>query len=164
MSKQEKQRFIYDPVSRQKIDVSEEVYGAYYRPIWAMFKRAHDHGTCRATQSQWWLCQGDCAVCRFHYRDKHDSLELMAESGKQTADYSPTIDPESIAVDVLYFEGLLKRLDELMPEARKIGELRLRGLTDADIAEQIGIKRTTFLSRLKKAKEKLCEEFPDSSL
>jgi DNA-directed RNA polymerase specialized sigma24 family protein len=52
-------------------------------------------------------------------------------------------------------------LDELMPEARRIGELRLDGLSDSDIADIIGIPRTTFLSRLKKAKSKLHAECSD---
>ena len=48
-----------------------------------------------------------------------------------------------------------------MPEAVEIGRLRQDGLSDEAIAEIIGIKRTTFLSRLKKAKEQLATEFPD---
>ena len=50
---------------------------------------------------------------------------------------------------------------ELMPEARKIGLLRQKGLTDSAIADSIGVKRTTFLSRLIKAREQLAFEFPD---
>lgn len=164
MSNPVKHRFIYDPVSKKKIPVTEEVYRAYYRPIWALFKRAHEHGTCRALGDQWWLCQGDCYTCRFCYRGEYDSLELLAESGEQAADCNPTMDPESIVVDILYIEGLVKRFDELMLKARKIVELRLKGLTDAEIAVQIGTKRTTFRSRLKKAQEKLREEFQDSYL
>ena len=48
-----------------------------------------------------------------------------------------------------------------MPEAIKIGQLRQAGLSDAAIAETIGIKRTTFLSRLKKVRKQLAVEFPD---
>ena len=57
---------------------------------------------------------------------------------------------------------LLKRLQELMPEAIQIGKLREDGLSDEAIADIIGIKRTTFRSRLEKAREKLCEEFPEA--
>ena len=53
------------------------------------------------------------------------------------------------------------RLEELMPEAMGIGLLRQKGLTDSAIADSIGVKRTTFLSRLKKAREQLASEFPD---
>ena len=70
-------------------------------------------------------------------------------------------DIESIVTDRIIFDQLLKRLDELMPEARLIGELRLDGLSDSDIADIIGIPRTTFLSRLKKAKSKLHAECSD---
>ena len=48
-----------------------------------------------------------------------------------------------------------------MPEAIEIGQLRQAGLSDAAIAETIGIKRTTFLSRLKKVRKQLAVEFPD---
>lgn len=41
------------------------------------------------------------------------------------------------------------------------GELREEGLSDEAIADIVGIKRTTFLSRLKKVEEKLSQEFPD---
>ena len=56
---------------------------------------------------------------------------------------------------------LFARLEELMPEAMGIGLLRQKGLTDSAIADSIGVKRTTFLSRLKKAREQLASEFPD---
>ena len=56
---------------------------------------------------------------------------------------------------------LLAEFGEELRVRRRIGELREEGLSDEAIAKKIGIKRTTFLSRLKKAKEKLCEEFPD---
>ena len=58
-------------------------------------------------------------------------------------------------------EHLFARLNELMPEAVKIGELRQKGLSDEKIADNIGIKRTTFLSRIKKIKELLKSEYPD---
>ena len=68
---------------------------------------------------------------------------------------------ESIAEDKIELEHLFARLNELMPEAVKIGELRQKGLSDEKIADNIGIKRTTFLSRIKKIKELLKSEYPD---
>ena len=43
----------------------------------------------------------------------------------------------------------------------EIGLLRQQGLTDGAIAGILQIKRTTLLSRLKKAREQLAAEFPD---
>ena len=68
---------------------------------------------------------------------------------------------DSILCDKAEMDMLFARLEELMPEARKIGLLRQKGMTDSAIANTIGVIRTTFLSRLKKAKEQLASEFPD---
>lgn len=46
-----------------------------------------------------------------------------------------------------------------MLEASEIGKLRLKGMKDEDIANAIGIKRTTFRSRIDKAHAKLREEY-----
>ena len=48
-----------------------------------------------------------------------------------------------------------------MPEAQEIGKLRQKGLTDEAIAKVIGIKRTTFRSRLEKVRKQLASEYPD---
>ena len=75
------------------------------------------------------------------------------------------MDPNSLFVSAMCdreeLRLLLARLDELMPEAREIGRLRQKGWTDEAISDTLKIKRTTFLSRLKKAQEKLASEFPD---
>ena len=68
---------------------------------------------------------------------------------------------EGALCDRIELERLFERLNELMPEARQIGQLRQKGLSDEAIARVIGIKRTTFLSRLKKVKAQLAAEYPD---
>ena len=73
----------------------------------------------------------------------------------------PGIDIESFVTDKIIFEQLLKCLDEILPEARRIGELRLAGIPDRDIADIIGIPRSTFRSRLKKAEAQLKNEYGD---
>ena len=49
----------------------------------------------------------------------------------------------------------------LAPEAVEIGRLRMRGFTDEQIAEVIGIKRTTFRSSLDKVKKVLKSKYPE---
>lgn len=67
----------------------------------------------------------------------------------------------SLILFLLLLDELFERLNELMPEAKQIGLLRQQGITDEAIATAIGIKRTTFLSRLKKAREQLSSEYPE---
>ena len=60
---------------------------------------------------------------------------------------------------IIMHPGPINRGVELMPEAAEIGQLRLQGLKDDDIADIIGVKRTTFRSRIEKARAKLREEY-----
>ena len=75
------------------------------------------------------------------------------------SDNAPSV--EEIICDQIELEQLFKRLEQIMPEAITIGKLRQEGMSDEAIAKVIGIKRTTFRSRLDKAKEMLVSEFPD---
>ena len=68
---------------------------------------------------------------------------------------------EDVICDKAELDQLFDRLNELMPEAVQIGKLRQECLSDEAIAKIIGIKRTTFRSRLEKAKAQLTSEFPD---
>lgn len=154
-----REHYIYDPDTKQRIPVSDEIYNEYYRPIWNTFRKAHRHGCCSCPGSKWWLCNGDCAVCK--YRTAGDSLSLDYEQEILGDTRPDDFDLESIVTDRIVFKQLLKRLDVLMPEARRIGELRLDGLSDNDIADVLGVPRTTFRSRLKKAQAMLHDEYSD---
>ena len=156
-----KEHFIYDPATKQRIPVSDEVYNEFYRPIWNTFRKAHRHDCCSCAGNKWWLCEGDCASCRFHVAGDSLSLDYEQEILGDIRE-DETADLDGFVIDRIIFEQLLKRLDELMPEARRIGELRLAGYTDSAIADIIGVPRTTFLYRIKKAEAQLREEYGDT--
>ena len=73
----------------------------------------------------------------------------------------PSADIESIVTDKIVLDKLFERLDELFPEARRIGELRMEGVSDRDIADILGMPRSTFRSRLEKVEAMLREEYGD---
>lgn len=158
---------IYLPHEKQWIEVTEPQYYAYYRDIWATRKRAQSHGQCMCPKSKQWLCDGDCLICTFKAAGDNLSLDLAYENENgeeyslldELGDQSVSID--DVVTDQIMLDILFQRLGEIMPEARDIGDLRLAGLSDAQIADVIGIPRTTFLYRLKKAKELLKDEYPD---
>ena len=146
---------IYVPATKQHIPVTKEVYDEYYRPIWRTFKNAHRHKQCSCGGDKWWLCGGDCGECRFSTGGGNISLDHEQEILGDIR--QGDMDIESIVTDRIIFEQLLKRLDELFPDARRIGELRLDGYSDTAIADILGVPRTTLLSRIKKAKAQLHE-------
>lgn len=158
---------IYLKATRQWVEVSEEYYRDHTRYHDALRKRQQSHGQCVCPKNKFWLCDGDCLTCEFRRAGDMLSLDYTVENEDgdacspldNLADPSPSI--EEIICDKAELDQLFARLNELMPEAVEIGRLRQDGLSDEAIAEIIGIKRTTFLSRLKKAKEQLAAEFPD---
>ena len=160
---QSKKFRIYLKSSRQWVEVSEDQYREYDRNRTALRKRMQYRGECFCPRSKWWLCDGNCLDCEFR-NNTTVSLDDPLPGGDGTlADYVP--DGASLIEEVLSekaeLDQLFERLQELMPEAKRIGELREEGLSDEAIAKIIGIKRTTFRSRLDKAKETLSKEFPD---
>jgi DNA-directed RNA polymerase specialized sigma24 family protein len=158
---------IYLKATRQWVKVSEEYYRNHTRYHDALRKRQQSHGQCVCPKNKFWLCDGDCLTCEFRRAGDMLSLDYTVENEDgdacspldNLADPAPSI--EEIICDKAELDQLFARLNELMPEAVQIGKLRQDGLSDEAIAEIIGIKRTTFLSRLKKAKEQLATEFPD---
>ncbi len=155
---------IYIKSSHQWIDVNEEYYRDHMRYCDAFRKRHQEHGQCACPRRKFWLCDTDCVNCEFRRSGGMVSLDESLPDGEGTlADYVPDDAPliEDVLADKAELEQLFERLNELMPEAITIGKLREDGLSDEAIVGIIGIKRTTFPSRLNKAKEKLKDEFPD---
>jgi len=154
---------IYDKTTHTWYEVTEEQYREFDRWRTNLRKREQYWGRCFCPRNKWWLCDGNCLDCEFH-NSTTVSLDDPLPDGEGTlADYVPDDAPliEEVLSEKAELDQLFARLQELMPEAKRIGELREEGLSDEAIADIIGIKRTTFLSRLKKAKEKLAREFPD---
>ena len=166
-SKENQSKRIYLKATRKWVEVSEKYYRDHTRYYDAFRKRHQLHGQCVCPKNKFWLCDGDCYNCEFRRTGDMLSFDYTVENedgdtcSPQDALDGPDPSIESIICDKAELDQLFKHLNELMPEAVRIGQLRQDGLSDEAIAEIIGIKRTTFLSCLKKAKEQLSAEYPD---
>ena len=162
MKKESKTYRIYDKTTKQWYEIPEDQYGEYDRWRPALRKRMQYLGECFCPRSKWWLCDGNCLDCEFR-NNTIVSLDDSLPDGEGTlADYVPDDAPliEEVFSKKAELNQLFERLQELIPEAKRIGELREEGLSDEAVADIVGIKRTTFLSRLKKVEGKLSQEFP----
>ena len=150
------QRYIY--LDGKPIPVSEEVYLAWYRPVWKVHTDASRAGQCG--QSNWKRCCGDCGICSFRLAGNTLSLDFWADE----CDYEPqsTSSAEDIVLDSLLLEELLQELDRIDPDGRRIGEALLDGLTDREAARELDMPVTTYSSKklkLRKALKKRREKF-----
>ena len=73
MQNNDKKYFI--PVDGTPIEVSEEIYRAYYQPIWNTRYHAQKNGECRCTKAQLWKCDGVCPGCPLYAAGKKVSID-----------------------------------------------------------------------------------------
>ena len=164
---QSKNYRIYIKSTKEWVEVPEKYYREHTSYYDTFRKKEKYHGRCACPKSKFWLCDGDCFTCEFHRAG--DLLSLNYDNENEDGDTCSPLDTvaeaapllDEIVSDTATLQQLFERLRELMPEAEEIGRLRMAGLSDDAIADAIGIKRTTFRSRLKKAKEMLAPDYPD---
>ena len=167
MNTNEKQYYIYIRSTKEKIPVSKEEFDAYYKDINSYRRTQMNHGKCVCPSLKWLTCDMDCATCPFSRAGDSRSLDMphVSEDGVETAwvDEIPDDAPllEEIITNAAEMEALYARLSELMPEAVRIGNLRLSGMSDREIAKEIGVAKSTFEGRIARAKKVLEFEFPD---
>ena len=152
--------------SKSWMDVTDQEYADHMRECDRVRKRIQSHKACSCTRSKFWLCDSCCDDCVFKVAGAVLSMDSPMgndESGDEFTLHDTIADPTSefaSAVDKkIYFQQILHHLMEIYPEAITIGQLRLEGKNDSEIAETIGIPRTTFRSRLSKAKQIILREF-----
>ena len=147
MTNKDKKYFI--PVSGQWVEVSEEIYYEYYRPIWRTHEYAQRHGQCRCRKSDIWKCDGICQGCEFYTAgnqisfdgtvDEEEGDDLMLENA--IADEASPL--EEIITDMELLDALYEELEHLEPERRQICELLMQ-YSEREAAEMMGIPRSTF--------------------
>ena len=120
MSDQNKKYFI--PVDGTPIEVSEEVYRAYYQPVWNARYHAQKNGECRCTKAQLWKCDGVCPGCPFYTAGKKVSIDtpIGGEDDELTLGDTLTDDTpsaESILVDKELLDALYDELNRLSASA-----------------------------------------------
>ena len=158
---------IYDRQTKTWFEVTPEQYKEFDTWRTNLRKREQYHHRCMCPRNKWWLCDGMCDDCEYHAPG--DILSLDMPTSNDDGDEvtlldmleDPAVSIEEVICDKAELDQLFDRLNDLMPEAVEIGRLRQKGLTDEAIAKIVGIKRTTFRSRLEKAKAQLAAEYPD---
>ena len=133
MKNKDKQYFI--PVDGELVEVTEEVYRAYYQPIWNTRYHAQKNGECRCTKAQLWKCDGICPGCPYYAAGKKVSIDTPIGGedddltlGDTLTDEAPS--PESIAADRELLQALYAELERLDPDGKRICQLIMAGMSE----------------------------------
>jgi len=145
--------------------VSKACYEELMREVWRTRSYMKYHRRCCQPRKLWWLCDGQCDLCRFCCGDPCLSLELMEEESGH--DFPSCCDVETAVTDQLVCACVLRRLRELAPDVVRAGELRLQGCSLGDAAKQVGVSHQLLRYHMKRAlrimrEEGLLEDLPFS--
>lgn len=126
----------YIEIDGRKVPVSEEVYRAYKRPLWAEHKRRERATRCRNSNGN--RCTDDCSQCSRQRTGSVLSLDKLTEDG---FDIAAPIDFTQLIEDQEVLEALHIALDELEPLDRQIVDLFSAGKSERDIAAVVGMSQ-----------------------
>lgn len=126
----------YIEIDGEQIPVTEEVYRAYKRPLWAEQKRNERAKRCRKADGN--RCTEDCSQCGKQRTGSILSLDKLAEDGFDIAD--PT-DFTQLIEDEVVIEALHNAMDELDPLDRQIVDLFSAGKSEREIAAVVGMSQ-----------------------
>ena len=147
----------YIKIDGKKVPVSEEVYKAYYRPIWALHNKMQNHGCCTCTD--WRDCCGDCGSCRFRVAGDVSSIEAMTEETGDHADFlSSEEDVNSIVMDKILLDELFKEMKALDPEGQQMCRLYMAGKSERQMEQILNLSHGTFQRHWAKVKDHLAEK------
>jgi len=142
----------YIEIDGQQIPVTEKVYRAFKRPLWAEHKRKERAKRCRDERG--FRCTKDCHTCGKTREGSDLSLDrFLDEQGYESAD---PVDMIELVADKLLLEQLVTCLDELDPDERSlIDALFYSDRTERDYAAEIGISHQAVGKRKLKVINKL---------
>jgi len=145
------QRFIR--INGEQVSVSEEVYRAYKRPLWAERKQQERQKRCIGKNGN--RCTEDCSKCPFSRSGGTLSIEQFAEDGVDIPDPS---DIDEVIAYKLLLEQLGAALIELEPDERSlIDALFYKERAERDYATELGMSHQAVGKRKQKVLAKLRE-------
>lgn len=143
-----KQRLII--TGGEGVAVSEEIYLAYMRPVWAERKRRDNESRCRTNKGV--RCTEECKLCGRQRTGKPLSLDKLVEDGLEIADAS---DIEEAFVEAELRQALRKAVASLTADEQRMIRIAFDGKPEREAAAQAGLARSTFTRRRDKIVGKL---------
>jgi DNA-directed RNA polymerase specialized sigma24 family protein len=136
----------YLPIDGQEIPVTEEVYRAYKQPAWTERKRQEREKRCLISDGKGKTkrCMEDCSKCTRQRNGSVLSLDKFVEDGYEISD---PLDMDELLAERLLLEALAAALNELDPINKRIAELYGEGLSERQIAHEVGLSQKTINNR-----------------
>lgn len=135
-----------------RVEISEEVYKTYMRPIWKKGKQRQREAECRDKNTL--RCNGDCDHCSHAINNRPLSLDQMEIDGTTPAS-AMFPSPETQTVKCELYRALYAEISAFNQLDKKIIELFSEGKTEREIAPIVGVSQRTVNNHKKTMFDKL---------
>jgi hypothetical protein len=154
---------LYDKDEKRWVEYSEDDYLELKKKRNRERKQAIRDRRCTCSFKIDWYCNGVCESCMYQMKREVSIYAPVKMNSTLTLEGCITdeIDPEKRIAEGMDLEQILLRLDELMPEARIIGRLRLQGKSEDEIADELGTSRCNIYRKIQKVYLVLSREFEE---
>ena len=145
---------LYERSLGKWVQYDEQAYLEFRRERTKTRMRMERQERCFCPREKLWQCDGICVGCP--YQKKAEVSWDVKVRGSEDLTLGEALpdgtEHEDACIQKMYCEDILKKLDELMPQARQIGLLRLEGKSDREIARELGLDRMTMIRMLARVK------------
>ena len=161
-TKEQKQYYVI--VNGQKVEVTEEVYRAYVRPVRAQQRTEKRNKRCKVKGERFGLvrCTGDCSKCEYAKSGKalggaEQSLEVLAESGFELPSESDMETELIIKEEREERSAAVNAAVEQLSERQRyvVKAIFFESATQAQIAARLEVKQATVSTTLNRALKNL---------
>jgi len=125
-----------------------EIYHGMMQLLWAEKKRESRESRCLLSSGTGGFirCMRNCSDCPKYRSGKTQSLDFKKVAGR----YEPSdpIDVLGMAIDILTLEQLIKRVSGIDPEVASLLKVMRKLTTERELAEYLGVSRSTAHCRL----------------
>ncbi|HCC34156.1 MAG TPA: sigma-70 family RNA polymerase sigma factor [Ruminococcaceae bacterium] len=146
-----KQRYL--EINGEQVAVTEEVYFAYKRPVWAEHKQQERAGRCRDENGR--RCMKNCRLCNGDRDGRPVSLEKINEDGYEVPE---PVYISQLVENKLLLEALYGTINKFEPENRQIIMLFSAGFSEREIAARVGLSQKCVNNRKNKLFAQLKKE------
>ena len=152
----------YLDIDGKRIYVTEEVYRAYKQPLWAEHKRKERERRCQISNGRGGVkrCEEDCSKCPYSKTGSTISLDRLYED----YEYEIAASSESPLAALIKEEFKQKRdeaVSELGPIDQQIVISFMNGISEREIAKEIGISQKAVNKRKNKLLKELNEKLKE---
>ena len=158
-----RKNYLYERSLGKWVQYDETMYLELRRERIKKCRRMRRKKRCLCSKQKQWRCDGMCEGCPYEKNEDISLNTLVGASGGLTLEDVLTDgrDQESIFIKQIHAKNILEYLDKVMPQMRIIGVLRIKGMTDCQISEYLGISRMAMYRLIAKAEAEVHKRFEE---